>query len=70
MKQKIQIQFLIEEYIEATNIANKLFKDESNVAEGQLTIEECSNSVFQIELSKAPGIDGLTVEFYRTCWPF
>ena len=44
--------------------------DESNVAEGELTIEECSKSVFQMKLNKAPGIDGLTVEFYRTFWPF
>jgi hypothetical protein len=34
----------IEEYIEATNIENKLSRDESNVAEGELTIEECSKS--------------------------
>ena len=60
----------IEEYIEATNIENKLSRDESNAAEGELTIEECSKSVFQMKLNKAPGIDGLTVEFYRTFWPF
>jgi hypothetical protein len=23
-----------------------------------------------MKLNKAPGIDGLTVEFYRTFWPF
>ena len=40
------------------------------LAEGELTIEECSRSVFQMKLNKAPGIDGLTVEFYRTFWPF
>ena len=50
----------IEEYIEATNIENKLFRDGSNAAEGELTIEECSRSVFQMKLNKAPGIDGLT----------
>ena len=50
----------IEEYIEATNIENKLSRDESNAAEGELTIEECSKSVFQMKLNKAPGIDGLT----------
>jgi hypothetical protein len=60
----------IEEYIEATNIENKLSRDESNAAEGELTIEECSKSVFQMKLNKGPGIDGLTVEFYRTFWPF
>ena len=26
---------------------------------GELTIEECSKSVFQMKLNKAPGIDGL-----------
>ena len=54
----------IEEYIEATNIENKLFRDGSNAAEGELTIEECSRSVFQMKLNKAPGIDGLT----RVLW--
>jgi hypothetical protein len=39
-------------YIEATNIQNKLSRDESNVAEGELTIEECSKSVFQMKLNK------------------
>ena len=51
----------IEQYIEATNIENKLSMVESNVAEGELTIDECSKSVFQMKLSKASGIDGLTV---------
>jgi hypothetical protein len=50
----------IEVYIEATNIENKLSRDESNVAEGELPIEECSKSVFQMKLNKAPGIGGLT----------
>ena len=50
-----------EQYIEATNIENKLSRVESNVAEGEITIDECSKSVFQMKLNKASGIDGLTV---------
>ena len=50
-----------EQYIEATNIENKLSRVESNVAEGEITIDECSKSVFQMKWNKASGIDGLTV---------
>lgn len=56
----------IEEYIEATHIENKLSRDDSNIAGKELTIEEYSKSVFQMKLNKSPGIDGLTLVFYRT----
>ena len=36
--------------------------------EGLLTIKECENSIFKMKLNRAPGIDGLSVEFYRTFW--
>lgn len=36
---------------------------------GTLTIEECTNSLFNMKLNKSPGINGLrNVEFYRTFW--
>jgi hypothetical protein len=39
-----------------------------NVCDGQLSVEECTEAIFKMKLNKSPGIDGLTVEFYRTFW--
>jgi hypothetical protein len=36
------------------------------VCDGQLSVEECTEAIFKVKLNKSPGIDGLTVEFYRT----
>ena len=33
---------------------------------GELTIKECTDAIFNMKLNKSPGIDGLSVEFYRT----
>jgi hypothetical protein len=32
------------------------------------TEEECSNAINNMKSNKAPGLDGLTVEFYREFW--
>ena len=37
-----------------------------NVCDGQLSVEECTEAILKMKLNKSPGIDGLTVEFYRT----
>ena len=55
-------------YIENTKVHNKLSNNESEKREGGITIEECTNAIFKIKLSKAPGLDGLSVEFYRKFW--
>ena len=34
----------------------------------EITIEECTNAIFKMKLNKAPGLDGLSVEFYRKFW--
>jgi hypothetical protein len=39
--------------------------NESEKCEGEITIEECTNVIFKMKLNKAPGLDGLSVEFYR-----
>ena len=33
------------------------------------TIEECYETLKTFENKKSPGNDGLTIEFYRKCWP-
>jgi hypothetical protein len=39
-----------------------------NVCDGQLSVKECTEAIFKMKLNKSPGIDGLTVEFYKTFW--
>ena len=39
-----------------------------NVCDGQLSMEECTEVISKVKLNKCLGIDGLTVEFYRTFW--
>ena len=38
------------------------------LGEGVITLEECSKVLNSFALNKAPGNDGLPVEFYRTFW--
>ena len=58
----------IQQYINDTKIDNKLSEIDNQTLEGEFTLEECTQSVFNMKLNKAPGIDGLSVEFYRTFW--
>jgi hypothetical protein len=41
-------------------------QEDMNVCDGQLSMEECTEAISKMKLNKSPGIDGLTVEFYRT----
>ena len=58
----------LKRYIENTKVHNKLSNNESEKREGEITIEECTNAIFKMKLNKAPGLDGLSVEFYRKFW--
>ena len=58
----------LKKYIENTKVHNKLSNNESEKCEGEITIEECTNAIFKMKLNKAPGLDGLSVEFYRKFW--
>lgn len=58
----------INNYINDTKINHKLKDSESKHLEGELSIEECTQAVFNMKINKSPGLDGLTVEFYRTFW--
>ena len=58
----------LQNYIENTKIDHKLSKRESESLEGELTLDECTKAVFSMKLNKSPGIDGITVEFYRNFW--
>ena len=58
----------IASYINNTEIDHKLTNEEGKILEGKLTIKECEDSLFQMKLNRTPGLDGLSVEFYRTFW--
>ena len=58
----------LKKYIENTKVHNKLSNNESKKCEGEITIEECTNAIFKMKLNKAPGLDGLSVEFYIKFW--
>ena len=38
------------------------------MCDGSVTLEECSEAITNMKLNKSPGLDGLTVEFYKTFW--
>lgn len=56
-------------YIENTQIENKLKKEESQSCDGLIKTEEIKEAINHMKLNKSPGIDGLTVEFYKEFWP-
>ena len=47
----------------------KLDEDKKELCEGRLTYNECYRSLLTFQTGKAPGNDGLTVEFYKAFWP-
>ena len=57
------------DYINETKITKKLTKKESSVCDGELSIDECTEAIFNMRLNRSPGYDGITVEFYRQFWP-
>ena len=58
----------LKKYIENTKVQNKLSNNESEKCEGEITIEECTNAISKMKLNKAPGLDGLSVEFNKKFW--
>ncbi|KAJ8028516.1 hypothetical protein HOLleu_30774 [Holothuria leucospilota] len=50
-------------------ISKKLSPSERDSCDQSITEEELLQAVKAMESSKSPGLDGLTVEFYRAFWP-
>ena len=48
---------------------NKLDHNTSNNLDNEITIQELTLAVEQLGSNKAPGLDGLSSEFYKTFWP-
>ena len=58
----------IKKYINETNLKNQLNDKESTQCEGKFSVKECTDAIFKMKLNRAPGLDGLTVEFYQKFW--
>jgi hypothetical protein len=58
----------LNEYICRTKLESNVKQEDMKVCDGQLSMEECTEAIFKMKLNKSLGIDGLTVEFYRTFW--
>ena len=56
------------EYIFDTKLDKILNDKETLDCDGEVTDTECSEAIGNMKLNKSPGLDGLTVEFYRAFW--
>ena len=57
----------INTYLDKSNVTH-LTEEENNLCEGIVTLNECYEAIKKMKLNKAPGCDGLTVEFYKFFW--
>ena len=55
-------------YIRETPLRKKLTNEQKSVCDGDINEEECTNCLFTMKLNKSPGLDGLSVEFYKKFW--
>jgi hypothetical protein len=59
---------MLQKYIFGTKLENTLIKEDKAICDDEITVTECSDAVNEMKLNKYPGLDGLSVEFYRTFW--
>ena len=48
--------------------APKISNESKNLCENELTIEECAKALKDLPNDKAPGFDGIPVDFYKVFW--
>jgi hypothetical protein len=59
----------INQYLEKIELDHILSDGESMICDGKITEDECQFIIFnKMKPNKAPGIDGIPVEFYRELW--
>ena len=61
-------KILSDQYIFNTNLDPKIGEIDKSNCDGEITLDECTNAIFKMKLNRSPGLDGLTVEFYRKFW--
>ena len=59
---------LLNDYIFQTNLESEINHENMKTCDGSLTVDEITEAIFKMKPNKSPGLDGLTVEFYRTFW--
>ena len=59
---------LIDSYLANVDIP-QLCSIEADMCEGLITIDEATEALKGMKMNKAPGLDGLSVEFYKEFWP-
>ena len=62
------IEDLNKAFLETEHIP-KLSKDDQELCDQYLTIEECGKALNDLANNKSPGSDGLTTNFYKFFWP-
>ena len=50
-------------------MVNKLDNDAKLKCEGLIIYSECEKALSKMKTNKAPGLDGITTEFYKAFWP-
>ena len=59
----------IDAYLNNLTPENKLSDLQKEACEGEITLDECALAVTKMKNNKAPGLDGLCIEFYKKMWP-
>lgn len=62
LSEELCLDFLDDNYIQ------KLSENSRMGCEGKLSCAECYDTLFKFQNGKAPGNDGLTVDFYKGFW--
>ena len=57
----------VQRYYESSAV-NKLNEEDKKLCEGLLSSAECRKAAFKMPKNKAPGGDGLPIEFYQEFW--
>ena len=60
----------VTDFVSSVNIERKLTNEERDICEGVITTKECDCAIKKMQKNKAPGLDGLTIEFYKYFWPY
>ena len=59
---------LLVEYIFNTVKERDVDRNDFGICDGEITVEECTTAINMMKLNKSPGLDGITLEFYKTFW--
>ena len=58
----------IDNYLKQIKAEKKLSVEESNSCDGKISYDECKTIIKLMKDNRAPGLDGISVEFYKTFW--